>query len=297
MNFWIGIALALASSCSFGLIPLFAVPMLGSGLPPQMVAFYRFGFAALLLFPLILHKHYTLRLPPGKLLTLAMLALAYFLDVQLFFYAFQYLASGVVATLEFVAPVIVMGIMVFGFHQKFHWQGAFACVLAIVGVWLLSGDSAGTAVSLELEDTSAVYTGVTLALLSALCCALYMVGCEVGGIGGLPPLLVTFYLMFFGSFYCAAVAIWSDVFALPGNWANLALALMLALVTAVLSNLTLVMAIQRVGSVLTSIMGVMEPLTAVCIGVLVFNEAMTFCMGLGALLVTSATLLATLGRK
>ncbi len=44
---------------------------------------------------------------------------------------------------------------------------------------------------------------------------------------------------------------------------------MLALVTAVLSNLTLILAVQHVGPTMVSILGVMEPLTAVTCGILV----------------------------
>ena len=49
------------------------------------------------------------------------------------------------------------------------------------------------------------------------------------------------------------------------------MAALLAVITAVLSNLTLVLAVQRIGSTLTSVLGVMEPLTAVFVGILVFK--------------------------
>lgn len=294
LKYWVGLAFALASSFFFGLIPLFAIPLINSGLPPQIVALYRFGFAALLICPLLCCMRVKIILPWRDLLVLALLALAYFLDVQLFFYAFQFLASGIVATLEFLAPVMVMAIMILVFHQRFRYLSALACALAIIGIWFLSG---GDAEGVQRDGTMAVYAGTSLALLSALCCALYMVGCEVSGIERLHPLLVTFYIMLFGSLYCATVSLWTDAFVMPDTWVNLGRALLLALLTAFFSNLFLVMAIQRIGSVLTSILGVLEPLTAVCIGVWVFNEKLTPLMLLGAILVIGATLLASLSRK
>lgn len=59
-------------------------------------------------------------------------------------------------------------------------------------------------------------------------------------------------------------------FSIPLNW-ELLLATLLAVTTAVVSNLTLILAIQRIGS--TSILGVMEPVTTVCRGHLGVQQA------------------------
>ncbi|HIT47712.1 MAG TPA: EamA family transporter, partial [Candidatus Cryptobacteroides merdipullorum] len=54
------------------------------------------------------------------------------------------------------------------------------------------------------------------------------------------------------------------------------------------SNITLVLAVQNIGGTLTSVLGALEPLTAVCIGALVFGEDFTLREGFGILLVLSA---------
>lgn len=294
-RFWSGVLFALASACSFGLIPLFAVPLINNGISPEMAVFYRFGLAALAMPPILSFMKIPMKISIRQASKLALLALFYFLDVQLFFYAFKYLASGVVATLEFLAPVFVLLIMISFFHQKFHWQAAAATILALLGVWLLGGG-----MDMEITptpDKTSLYTGVILALLSALFLAFYLIGCEIGHIDTLDSLTVTFYLMLFGAIYCGFVVIVSGKFALPDNLADLARAMSLALVTAIFSNWTLLLAIKRVGSVLTSIMGVMEPLTALIIGVLVFKEKLSFWAGAGALVVILAAMLATFGEK
>ena len=54
------------------------------------------------------------------------------------------------------------------------------------------------------------------------------------------------------------------------------------------SNITLVQAIKNAGPTLTSILGAMEPLTAVVIGVFVFNELFTLNTLIGILLILIA---------
>ena len=52
-----------------------------------------------------------------------------------------------------------------------------------------------------------------------------------------------------------------------------------------IGNITLVQAIKNAGPTLTSILGAMEPLTAVVIGVFVFNELFTLNTLIGILLI------------
>ena len=75
------------------------------------------------------------------------------------------------------------------------------------------------------------------------------------------------------------------------------MAALLAVITAVLSNLTLVLAVQRIGSTLTSVLGVMEPLTTVFVGILVFNEPFTPALVGGVILISSSVTLVMLGRQ
>lgn len=71
--------------------------------------------------------------------------------------------------------------------------------------------------------------------------------------------------------------------------------MLLAVVTAAVSNLTLVLAIQRIGSTMTSILGVMEPLTAVTVGILVFDEPATAGVFAGVAVICLAVLLVMAG--
>ena len=63
---------------------------------------------------------------------------------------------------------------------------------------------------------------------------------------------------------------------------------MLALVTAVLSNLTLILAVQHVGPTMVSILGVMEPLTASYLRHTCFGEPLSIQLVLGIIIISIA---------
>ena len=249
-----GFVLALISSAAFGLIPLFSLPLLHSGLSADCILFYRFLFASISL---------------GLILVLRQERLA-------------------APTLQFLYPLMVMLIMTIFFHEKFSIITASSVLLAILGVALLGsggGDDGGSLDPL----------GVGLLLASALCNAVYISGLHVARIHSISGLSITFWVLFFGTGVSLVNALISGTFEIIGTWEQLALSLLLAIITAVISNLTLILAIQRIGSTLASILGVGEPLTAVTVGILVFDEPATFAVFSGVAVICAAVVLVMTG--
>ena len=99
---------------------------------------------------------------------------------------------------------------------------------------------------------------------------------------------LTFYVFFFSSIiFGLAMLLFGDIQPVKGVGVLINLSL-LALIPTVISNLALVEAIKRIGSTLTSVLGAMEPVTAVLLGIVVFGEVFTFSIGLGICLIISA---------
>ena len=284
-----GYILALLSSASFGLIPLFSLPLLHAGMSAEAVLFYRFFFGALLLGGVVLARRDAIAGPLPELARLAVMSAFYMLAALLMIRGFAYLPSGVAATLQFLYPVVVMLIMVLFFHEKLRVSTVCAIMLALIGVFLLGGG---------MGDNKAVQPlGVLLLLLSALSNSLYIVGLHVAKPRRMTGLAVTFWVLAFGAVICFGNALVMRSFSLPADLRELALALLLAAVTAALSNLTLVLAVQRIGSTMSSVLGVMEPPTAVCVGILVFDEPSPASLWIGMCLICLAVLVVMLGPR
>ena len=67
------------------------------------------------------------------------------------------------------------------------------------------------------------------------------------------------------------------------------------MVPTVISNITLVLAVQNIGGTMTSVLGIMEPVTAVCIGALILGKSLP-CRKVGIFLILVAVTLIVLTR-
>ena len=103
-----GFFLGLFSSATFGLIPLFTLPLLHAGVTAETALFYRFLIATLTLGVLLAARGERFRMRGVDLCKLAGMSVMYMLAALLFFWAFSYLPSGVAATLQFLYPVMGM---------------------------------------------------------------------------------------------------------------------------------------------------------------------------------------------
>ena len=215
-----GFVLALISSAAFGLIPLFSLPLLHSGLSADCVLFYRFLFASVSLGLILVLRQERLAAPARDLGLLALFSVLYALAALLMIWGLLYLSGGVTATLQFLYPLMVMLIMTIFFHEKFSIITASSVLLAILGVALLGsggGDDGGSLDPL----------GVGLLLASALCNAVYISGLHVARIHSISGLSITFWVLFFGTGVSLINALISGTFEILGSWEQLALSLLL----------------------------------------------------------------------
>ena len=72
---------------------------------------------------------------------------------------------------------------------------------------------------------------------------------------------------------------------------------LLALVPTLISDLTLILAVQHVGSTTTAVLGCMEPLTAVIMGVLFLGESCNFIQSIGICIILIAVTTVIIARN
>ena len=227
-----------------------------------------------------------MRVTRRELLTLAGLSLFYDGSAVFLFWSYKYLSSGVATTINFLYPVFVMLIMIGRFKEKTSLWSFLALVFAFGGVAILSlGGGSGGHPSL---------LGVGIDLCSALSYALYIVFLNHCCVKDMGLLKLNFYVFMFASFGMLVMACAAGQFQrVPNLQSDINLTL-LALVCTVASNMTLVYAVKHLGSTLTSVLGAMESVTAVLVGVWVFGEAFSAVLVLGIALIISSVLVVVL---
>lgn len=280
-----GIISGLISSCTFGLIPLFALPLMNAGIGFHAVLSYRYFLAAFMLGIILNIKGISLRISLEQFITLCILSVFSMSSALLLFAGYENLSSGVATTIHFLYPVFVVLIMTFIFKEKSSWGVFMALGLSITGVAFLSlGESLG-------GDTHAnpFHIGAVLCvIISALTYAMYIVGINKSRIRRMHGLKITFYIMLLGFIQFLAISLFMGNFQLlpdSNAWIN---AFLLALLPTLISNFTLIYAISNIGSIFTSVLGAAESVTAVTIGILVFHEPFSYPLIIGVSCVIAA---------
>lgn len=287
MNKFNGLLYGIISSASFGLIPLFAIPAMQHGMDFMNVISYRFLFATIALAVLLKIRKVSFGIEKTDLPTLLLLSFFYLISSVFLLWGYKFMPSGVVTTIHFMYPVITTLVMMLFFHEKNSLFRTLAILMAIGGVYALShSDSQG--------ETNML--GVIIVLISAVGYALYLVTVGQRKNQSLKGLKLTFYVFLFSTvILLAGMSSTGSLHSIP-DLATAGNLLQLAIIPTVVSNLTLIEAIKYIGATQTSVLGAMEPVTAVIVGIAIFGEAFTFTIAVGIILIISAVTIIILKR-
>ena len=268
-----GIIYAMISSGTFGLIPLFTIPLMGNmEMNESNILFYRFLFSTLMMGAVCLLHKSTLKINMKHLISIIGLGALYALTALFLIYSYHYITSGVATTIHFLYPICVSFLMVVFFKEQKSKSLFLAASLSLIGVALMCWSGGG---SIRLM-------GIGLAALTILTYGIYIVALNQLDIGKLPAEVLTFYSLFT-----------AGISSIPSTKAGFYI-LALAFLSTVISDLTLILAVKYAGSTTTAILGSMEPLVAVVVGVLVFSEHFTLQSLIGLLLILMSVIIVIL---
>lgn len=282
-----GVIYGIVSSASFGLIPLFAIPAMQHGMDFMNVLTYRFLFATLALAIVLKIRGVSFGIAKSDLPVLFILSIFYLISSVFLLWGYKFMPSGIATTIHFMYPVITTLVMMFFFREKNSLWRTFSILLAICGVYALSHtDSQG--------ETDLI--GILIVLLSAVGYALYLVTVGQRKNKELKGLRLTFYVFFFGTILLmSGMTVSGNLHQIPDMTSALNL-VMLAIVPTIVSNLTLIEAIKYIGATQASVLGAMEPVTAVIVGITIFGEAFSLSIAIGIILIISAVTILILKR-
>lgn len=279
-NAIIGYPAGIITGITYGLNPLFAMPLMNKGAAIESILFFRYSFAVVLLGAFILLTKQSFRVTAKQAGVLLVLGLLYTSSSLFLFEAYNYIASGLATTLIFLYPVLVAIIMVF-LGVVPSWPVWLAIAATFGGVLVMTQGSGGEAVN---------PVGVLLSLGSALVYALFIVIINRSkAIAEISNTLLTFYALMVGAIVFLGMSVCSDTAITTGieggaAWLNL---IGLALLPTIVSTATLAISTRNIGATKASVLGVFEPITAILVGTLMFGEPLTtnILVGIGIAIV------------
>ena len=277
-----GYLFALVSALTYGMIPLFMIPLKKLDFfSVDTALFYRFLIAAILILGyLVFYQKESVKINLKEGFVLSILGLFYALSAEFLFIAYDFLSPGIASTIFFIYPIMVALILGIFFKEKITLATTISLFIVVVGVGVLS-----------IKDNFVInYIGLFVSLLGALMYALYMIIVNKTKIKA-SGVKVSFYSMVFASlFFLVKTLILGNSVVIPSLEIGTHLALF-SLITTALSVVSLVYAIKFIGSTPTAIMGAVEPVVAVMISVGLFDETLTFSLIAGVIIIISGVLI------
>ena len=237
------------AAASYGMNPLFALPLYAAGMSVDTVLFYRYFFAAIVLGILMKMQHQSFVLHKADVLPLVIMGLLFSFSSLLLFMSYNYMDAGIASTILFVYPVMVAVIMGVFFKEKISAITVFSILLALSGIALLyQGDG----------DKPLSTLGIIFVLLSSLSYAIYIVGVNRSTLKNLPTTKLTFYAILFGlSVYIVRLNFCMELQVIPSAWFwadTLALAILPTAISLVVMYLEEALAHIRAGKASTRLL-------------------------------------------
>ena len=285
-----GLFYAAISSASFGFSPLFSIALIAAGLTNFDVLSYRWLTAALVLIIYAFIKGKSLRLNSFSEVWKVMLlsALRAITSITLLI-GYANIASGIASTINFMYPVIVAFCMMVFFGEQKSWVTFGAIALAILGVYLMAS---GDGLTVEGGNTT---LGLTCSLISAFSFAAYYIVMKRSKADKIEAVKFTTWIMVLSAVYFIAGGLITEgsisIVTDGKSWLYI---LGLGLWATMVSNFTGVKAVRRIGPTLTSILGALQPLTAVILGALFLDEHLGLKAIAGIVLIMAAVIIIVL---
>lgn len=282
-----GIFYACISSASFGFSPLFSIGLLAAGLSNSDVLSYRWALAAIVLMVYAAVKRKTLRINSlDEAWKIALLSGLRALTSVTLLIGYANIASGIASTINFMYPVIVVFWMMLVHGEQKSWINLAAIALSILGVYLMAS---GDGLKIEGGNTA---LGLACSIISAVSFAAYYILMKRTRADKIEVVKFTTWIMIMCAVYFIIGGLIVDGGITLVHDGKLWLYILgLALWSTMISNFTGVKAVRRIGPTLTSILGALQPLTAVILGVLFLDEHLGFKSIAGIVLILTAVLM------
>ncbi len=273
-----GYLFAAISAATYGMNPLFALPLYDGGMDLYSVLFFRYLFAIPILAIMLKIRRRDFSIEKADVVPLIILGILFALSSITLFSSYHHMDVGIASTILFVYPIMVALIMFFFFKEKISIKTIACIAVALLGIALLCKSGEGAVVSAE---------GVLFVLGSALSYSIYIVLVNKSRIRKMATIKVTMYVLSIGWLVFAAKALISGQLNTPSSeqWYLWFYVLALSIFPTIISLICTTEAIQCIGSTPTAILGVLEPVTAVFFGIVIFDEIMTTRIALGLILV------------
>ena len=234
-----GVVNGIISGVSFGMIPLFSIPVIAAGMDNVSILVYRFLFGSAAMLAILLLRKTNMRVSLSELLRIVLLAIFYITTALATLECYKYLSSGIATALVYTDPIwcALIGLAFLG--DKFSIKLTSSILLASLGVMMMTGVFSG--------DGTFSMIGLLLGLASGLAYGIYLILVPRLKVKHIASLKLTFYVFFTGMWLLIAYSLMTNggVEEVPDSscWLDLAL---LGLIPTAISNICVTVSLKLI---------------------------------------------------
>ena len=286
----LGYTAGILAAAFYGLNPLFALPLYADGMDAWSVLLFRYLLSVPLLGLMLYKQGVSLRINRHETAALFVLGMLMAGSSALLYLSYNHMDAGIASTILFVYPILTALLMAVCYGERMRWIVGVCLGLATLGIAILSGAGGHGGAHVSI-------TGIIMVLFSALAYALYLIYINRGCLAGMQSVKITFYILAMGCLMLITGVCLHGQLTMPHGW-HWGYSLGSALFPTALSLALTSVAIQHIGSTETAILGAMEPITAVAVGICIFSEHISLQSAFGILLIVVAvTIVVAQGRS
>ena len=197
------------AAATYGMNPLFALPLYENGMNANSVLFFRYLFAIPILAIMIKSRGRSFAIHKADIFPLAVMGLLVAISSLALFLSYNYMDAGVASTILFVYPIMVAVIMALFFKEKISWFTVLCILIALGGIAMLYQGDNGVALD---------PIGILFVMTSSLSYACYIVGVNQTRLKEMATVQVTFYVLIFGLSVFVAMILAGNQLIVPSKW-------------------------------------------------------------------------------
>lgn len=276
-----GYLFAVCSAVIYGCMPLMSKLIYADGVDPLSLVFWRNLLALPVLAALAYRESKSLRVPLKILPGISLISLlGCSATPVLLFFSYQFMDSGTATVFHYIYPAaVILGGMLFlrKKAQTGHLVGVALCILGI---------------ALFYDPAKPIsWQGSALAVASGLTFAVYVLLLSVFPYKKqLGNFLFSFYVAAISSVLTGILCLATGQLTAPASLGGWGLCVLFAMGVSAVAVVLFQKATFTIGGERTSILGTLEPITSIFIGILVFHEAINLRTVVGSVLVVSASI-------
>lgn len=275
-----GIIYAALSAATFGLIPLYANQAIIDGVNNETILVYRYGIAGIVYAIYLLIRRVNMSLSRTQMKEVILAGVGgYGITAFFLMWSYHYMPTGVATAIHFFYPVVVAIFMMIFYKERLSMEVRAGIVLAICGVYLLSWTPG------EVK-----WLGLFFVLMSTVTYGCYITALNRPVLKAMNPDVLTCYVLLFTAVFYLIVALPQGKLEFVTRPRFLLDMTQLAILSTIVSARLLVAAVKLIGSVPSSVLGTLEPITAIVVGVIYFREQLTYVNYIGLFIVIGAVL-------